>query len=507
MPHCQDLRRDPFDPFLFYAEENWRGERAWTVHLKAMAALGERIDLESFSPAPVPDDQNFVKTPVLEALAYQPNSPAAQLVTRLRALVRGQSPEFPWSRGQFVDWQECLAGIPAKVRRESSDANASPAAQVLAILKPLEPVIVELCTAARARPLGQVRSRLASSNQFDFSNLGRFLELSRLIGFYATAELVEGRTDQAFEDMRVLHRLATVIGADGDTRLEVMVCQAICSGPEMQVFWDGWRDSRWTPAQYEAVQTQFGAWNAPAAYNRALRKERAFNIQFFGGDKFDFSKMDLRPHQEWQFALMLMPRGWWRQNLIACDLAMQQMLGIGFDEAPPRYRQAEVAQLQMRFTELKQSHSPLHWLAGMMVTSLDKVGSNLANVAMQMSMAGVVCALERYRAEHSEYPEALEALVPKFAAVLPTDLYTGRPFRYHRTADGQFLLYCIGPDEKDDGGVKGDDWAWPARPVPQAGPAHDDESRQNGLNARERYQSEIDRRRSLRAGAVQGQAR
>jgi hypothetical protein len=491
---------------FFYAEENWRGERAWEAHVKAMAALGERLDWESFLPAPVPDDQNFAKTPMLEALAYQPNSSAVQLMTRLRALVRGQSPEFSWVWGRPIDWQECLAGLPAAVRRESSDAGASPTAQILAILKPLEPVLVELRAAARTRPSGQFRPglRLTSDNRFDIPNMLSLLELSQLLGFYVTAELTEGRTNQAFEDALVLHRLATVIGADGDTLLEVMVCQAICNGPEMQVFWDGWRNSRWTPVQYEAMQTQFGAWNAPAAYNRALRRERAFSDQLFSGNKFDISLMDLKSYPNWQFALM--PRGWWRQNLITYDLAMQQALANGFDEMPPRYRPAAIARLEAELKDLKQSRSPFLWLAAIGMANFDKIGSYFAGQANRMPMADVVCALERYRAEHGEYPEALEALVPKFAAALPTDLYTGQPFRYQRTPDAQFLLYSIGPDGKDDDGVKGDDWAWPARSVPQVNSAHDDESPQNGLNSRERYQSEINRRRSLRAGAVQGQA-
>jgi hypothetical protein len=159
-----------------------------------------------------------------------------------------------------------------------------------------------------------------------------------------------------------------------------------------------------------------------------------------------------------------MPRGWWRQNMIAYDLAMQQALTNGFNETPARYRSVENARLEAQPQELKQSRSPFRWLAVIGTNNLDKNVSGFAGKANLMPMAGVVCALERYKAEHGAYPETLTALVPKFAAALPTDLYTGQPFRYRRTADCQFLLYSVGPDEKDDDGVKGDDWAWPARP-------------------------------------------
>jgi len=446
---------------LFYAEENWRGERAWAVHVKAMAALGEHLDQESFLPAPVPDDQNFAKTPVLDALAYQPKSPAAELVKKLRSIIFSPGPNDSWSQGQPVDWQNCLAGLPAEVRSESLVSGLSPAAQVLAILKPLEPVMAELRAAARARSLGQFRSNLTPGDPFSGLNIDGMFGLSRLLGIYVAAELAEGRTEQAFEDTLVLHRLVAAIGADGGTLLELLVYEAICNGSEMQIFWEGWRDARWAPAQYEAMQSRFGAWDGPVAYNRALRRERAFVNRIFSGSKSSVPWADLGVHQSRRFPFM--PSGWWRQNLITYNLAMQQALANGFDETPPRFRSAEVARLTERTKEMQASSSPFLWLAAIGMTNHGKLVSDFAGKANLMPMAGVVCALERYKSERGEYPETLEALVPKFAATLPTDIYMGQPFRYRRTADGQFQLYSVGPDEKDDSGVKGDDWAWPAR--------------------------------------------
>ena len=492
---------------LFYAEENWRGERAWATHVKAMAALGEHLDLASFTLAPVPDDQNFAKTPVLDTLAYQPKSPAVEslaefLNTDYITHVRSQ-----WDQGRSFDWQGWLEGLPATVRSEPLSKGLSPTAQALAILKPLEPAMAELRTAARMRPLGQFRSPKPPDNSFYSPSAFGPFKLSKLLGPYVAAELAEGKTDQAFEDTLVLQRLASAIETDLETDhalVDAVVCNILHGSYVLQIFWDGWQQSSWTPAHYEAFQAQFGAWDGPAAHNRALREGRALVNQIFNVDRIGTYR-DLEELRRWRFVLM--PRGWYRQNLIAYNLAIQQVLANGFDERPPQYRQVQDARLKAHFKELRESHSPFLWLVEISTTNLDKLGPGFARNANRISMAGVVCALERYKAERGEYPERLEVLVPKFAAALPTDLYTGQPFRYHRTADGQFLLYSVGPDEKDDGGVKGDDWAWPARSIPQVGPAHDDESPQKGLNARERYQSEIDGRRRLRAGAVQGQAR
>lgn len=90
-----------------------------------------------------------------------------------------------------------------------------------------------------------------------------------------------------------------------------------------------------------------------------------------------------------------------------------------------------------------------------------------------------VVALRIWQLEHGgQYPETLEALVPGLLTSLPLDPYTGQPFRYCRaggqkllplglsgsagtsasdlvfsqpTRRGQWLLYSVGPDMKDDG--------------------------------------------------------
>jgi hypothetical protein len=80
--------------------------------------------------------------------------------------------------------------------------------------------------------------------------------------------------------------------------------------------------------------------------------------------------------------------------------------------------------------------------------------------------AYLACGLERYRLTHGQYPETLDALVPQFAEKPPHDIIGGQPLKYRRAADGQFVLYSVGWNEKDDGGVPGQtvadgDWVWP----------------------------------------------
>jgi len=62
-------------------------------------------------------------------------------------------------------------------------------------------------------------------------------------------------------------------------------------------------------------------------------------------------------------------------------------------------------------------------------------------------------ALERYRQKLGSYPQTLAELEPDFLKNVPVDFMDGQPLRYRLTADGHFLLYSIGLDCVDNGGI------------------------------------------------------
>ena len=61
---------------LFYAEEDWRGKRAWEKLRREGEAKGEHFDRESFIPPPIPDDQNFAAMPLISAMFDYQYDPA-----------------------------------------------------------------------------------------------------------------------------------------------------------------------------------------------------------------------------------------------------------------------------------------------------------------------------------------------------------------------------------------------------------------------------------------------
>ncbi len=72
------------------------------------------------------------------------------------------------------------------------------------------------------------------------------------------------------------------------------------------------------------------------------------------------------------------------------------------------------------------------------------------------SVVLTVLALESFKRANGTYPADLNVLVPRYLPELPLDPFTGKPMRYLRSGDGsaqRVLLYSVGVDQKDDGGI------------------------------------------------------
>jgi hypothetical protein len=65
-------------------------------------------------------------------------------------------------------------------------------------------------------------------------------------------------------------------------------------------------------------------------------------------------------------------------------------------------------------------------------------------------------AVEVFRRERGRYPDRLEELASQYVPAVPPDPLTGQSFLHRKTEDG-FLLYSVGRNLKDDGGLSLDD--------------------------------------------------
>ncbi len=259
-----------------------------------------------------------------------------------------------------------------------------------------------------------------------------------------------------------------------------------CLHSAIQPIWEGLAEHRWTDAQLEELQTRLQQYDFLTDLKRPLAGERATGIltaELLFRQKYQLSNLlgdsyaDPFGARLGDLLARLAPHGWYDQEkLNYCRLYEEQLNGM-FDPAKKRVFPSQVA---LRADELgrqiaggrlgKGPNAVIHHrlLATLLLPSLDKVPERAAAAQTAVDQAALACALERFRLANGQFPDKLEALVPRFITQLPSDMLTGEPYRYERTDDGQFILYSVGWDEKDEGGAPGKtmfdqkrgDWTW-----------------------------------------------
>ncbi|WP_010587033.1 hypothetical protein [Schlesneria paludicola] len=78
-------------------------------------------------------------------------------------------------------------------------------------------------------------------------------------------------------------------------------------------------------------------------------------------------------------------------------------------------------------------------------------------IAVQRQLArtaSLIAALaaQAYQRDHQEYPQQLDEVVPKYLDAVPVDPtdQLGKAVRYHRESPESALIWCVGPDGKDE---------------------------------------------------------
>jgi hypothetical protein len=115
---------------------------------------------------------------------------------------------------------------------------------------------------------------------------------------------------------------------------------------------------------------------------------------------------------------------------------------------PPEEQPPLLKDLQRQIIQAKLDYDVV---TALLMPAMIKVGDAYRRGVGNLRCAAVAVALERYRRDQGQWPEKLEALVPKYLAAVPTDPQDGKPLRYRRRPDG-VVVYWLGPDGTDDGG-------------------------------------------------------
>jgi hypothetical protein len=359
-----------------------------------------------------------------------------------------------------------------------ADVQATAAADYLKWSDQFVPAFDDIREALK-RPCAIIPGDYTQPFEIPIPNFVMIRSLVQTLAQRAQCDLLLGQPDQALREVTLMRDVCRILGKPPVgkplTLVESMINVAI-TGLYVSVIADGLRWHAWQEPQLTALRAQLKEINLPAWVAESLRDELAADVSFFEASPADkVSDLIYGPRGKarsvWTqlkdplyLYLKFAPRGWIYQNLVnIAELEPKPVnsFDLEHDTVSPR-----VFDESARNTGKFFAHSsPFKMLAAIALPNFTKATQTTAHNQTLVNEGQIACALESYHLANGEYPETLDALVPKRLAALPHDLIGGQPLHYRRTDDGKFLLYSVGWNEKDDGGkgssdlTKGD-WVW-----------------------------------------------
>jgi len=476
---------------LFYAEENWRGKRAWDNFRREWEAKGERFDFKAFVPPPVPDEQNFAMTPVVAScynyilsrdgkkIPYEKRD--TNLVNRLMFdmgdadlptnglgyWVKGTLTDLRWRQEHYRELARTtnLFAVPAQPQ--------SPAADVLLALSKFDGTVEEL---RQANQLPYSRFPLNYDTDYPaeilLPSLAAMKSSAQLLRLRAIAELQTGQTEKALADVTLGLRL-TEANHSEPFLISHLVRMAMVD-LMLQPIYEGLAARQWTDPELVALDEALAKINFLADYRLSMRGECASvcAITDYISKKSSFQRYktlkdlgvdttaengtfwgQLKP-TAMTTAWAAMPNGWFTQNKMVTarstlDWALRPVIPEQQLLSPQAYQVVDRSQMSF----FGGPTLPWNFMAKLFLPALGASVKKAGREQISVDLARTAIALERYRLARGEFPETLTALELQFSTKLPHDVIGGGPLKYRREANGTFTLYSIGWNERDDGGV------------------------------------------------------
>jgi len=310
----------------------------------------------------------------------------------------------------------------------------------------------------------------------------------------AQCHLLLGHPEPALRDLMLIRDMCRLLEGRPTGKPMTLVAAMInvaVTGLYVSVVADGLRLQVWREPELAAIQEQLGQIDLPPYVTNALEFEQASScrtleaattadlIKLAGLMKVVNGNLLTTPTNQLQqitnstFLLFTFsPHGWIYQNMVNIVGSLQKEID-SFDLKNHIIRPDKMDSASREVQTVLSHPGPYTFVAAMMLPNFVRAVQTAARNQTLINEALIVCALERYRLAHAEYPETLDVLAPQFIQRIPRDLIGGQPLKYRREK-GEFVLYSVGWNQKDDGGVDGlrkdgstdiakGDWVWPYR--------------------------------------------
>jgi hypothetical protein len=482
---------------LIYAEENFRGSRAWERYRKSAESRGVKLDFVAHVPPTIPDAENAALTPWIQSWFPKPpkDDPMwPDLKSRAENLVGSRKPDGRRHLTDLVAWSEALQIAATNSTKKSASAKsaerirsadrepverAAAAVTVLDALKIYQPALEELRAAStKSRARYPVDYKLDEPFSILIPHLRKIKEIVSLLGLRSSADLATDKSEEAFKDVQLSLWLTESL-RDEPFILNQLV-RAAALQINAQTIWEGIAEHKWNDVQLQALQARLSQFDFLTNIQKSLDAERSAGITAieYARKKGDWS-MFANPESESlaadptvaRIGVWLMPRGWFRMEAANYAQVFEQQQNGVLDL---QKRTVDANRMEANNTDVEELlgnkkssvfNTEHRYFARLLLPALKNATRRYAAAQVAADEAALACAIERYRLANGTLPETLDALAPKFIANLPHDTLTGGPFKYERVGETDFVISSQGwPDtEAADGKPRkatGRDWIW-----------------------------------------------
>jgi hypothetical protein len=335
---------------------------------------------------------------------------------------------------------------------------------------------------ALKRPYAQIDGDYSQPYSMAVPNFVTMRALAQTLAQRTQCYLLLGEPEKALRELTLIKDSCHVLTGKPMTLVSAMINVAI-SGLYVQTVADGMRLRAWQEPQLAAIQEQLNEINLPPIVTDAFKMDQVSSSQVLAtlpagkiADLFSVVGYSAGKNKTGVFWSRLknpkylffefMPRGWIFQNMVTDARLLQNEIDsvdVADELVSPRALNGVMREFETTFRHI----SPYNFIAAIWIPNFTKAWQTTAHTQTLVNEAQIACALERYRLAHGEYPGTLDALAPQFFGKIPHDIIGGEPLHYRRTDDGKFLLYSVGWNETDDGGLSGTlsdvkkgDWVW-----------------------------------------------
>jgi hypothetical protein len=316
-------------------------------------------------------------------------------------------------------------------------------------------------------------------------------EVSRSLPARAMWHLGEGRSEEAWQDLLAVHRIARLV-AQGHTLVEQLVAIAIdgvaCNGTQTLL-----HHGNLTTEQLQQIRRDLAALPPFAGMAPALDQgERLvvvdLLVHFAATRDMSWSQMseelEIDPggaqvfqliSVDWNLVLRNMNR-WYDRLAAAARLPDRPQREVALDRIQADLQtlmaesRAPASLVASAVSRRQRSEVVAAIMLGLFMPAVHATinAQDRANTALQLTQ--LAAALAEYRAVHGAYPDKLDDLVPGVLDKVPVDIHNALPFFYKRDGEG-YLLYSAGDNGADDGGSNEQLRIHAGQPLDSADPA------------------------------------